>query len=42
LPSAMPTAAPPKTGGVPMEFRNLNTLDEPVCETIVSLLYFFF
>ena len=23
---------------VPPEFRNLNTLDEPVCETIVSFL----
>jgi hypothetical protein len=30
--------APPQAArsGVPPEFRNLNTLDEPVCDTIVS------
>jgi hypothetical protein len=26
----------PKKPGIPAEFRNLHTLDEPVCETIVS------
>ena len=35
--TAMGVAPPqqPKKGGVPPEFRNLNTLDEPVCDTIV-------
>jgi hypothetical protein len=27
-----------RPGGVPPEFRGLNTLDEPVCDTIVSSL----
>jgi len=29
---------PPQRPGIPIEFRNLNTLDEPVCETIVSCI----
>jgi len=29
-------AAAQQRSGVPPEFRGLNTLDEPVCETIVS------
>lgn len=35
-------AAAQRPGGVPPEFRGLNTLDEPVCDTIVSPLKIYY